>query len=119
MKYRKKPVHVEAVQLTGVIKIQDWKPNQAYEAGDPDAGWVLGNKSDWLLTFEDGHQELMGDREFREQFEAAPVMNLPHSGIPGARGITYPPGTVLTRHEASYPTDPVTGAPIVTCQSTG
>ena len=110
MKYRKKPLHIEAIQLAGATKIRDWNACQDANAD----GWWEGKKGDWLLTFPDGHQEIWKDRAFLETFEPEPVFSLPHGHLPGARGgqAYYPPQTI-----GAYPTNPVGGAPIVYCQA--
>ena len=103
MKYRKKAVRIEAVQLKNSIQVLS-------RTGD---GWATGRMGDWFVIHEDGRQVVMSDEEFRAEFEpdAAPAQAYP--GLAGGR--TFPGLTPPV-----MPSRPMfgDGPPIVYCTST-
>lgn len=73
--YRNTPVHVQALQLKQHIRIPPWQNVlPAREDGECETChcWFEGKAGDWLVQFEDGHQEIMSAGEFAAAFVPDP-----------------------------------------------
>jgi hypothetical protein len=71
--FRNAPVYVQALQLTKSIWIDDWRDEVARAAAQDGQcqkclDRIEGKKGDWLVTFPDGHMEIIKDKDFRKAF---------------------------------------------------
>ena len=62
MRYNKKPFSVDAIQLKGPIALLDEVDGEEVKKG---------GTGDWLITFDNGHQAILPDARFHEEYELA------------------------------------------------